>query len=180
LPSPETLPPYHPETESLLAIIETVRGSRTKVKFDADLNTYLLGTILPAGTSFPYDFGFIPQTKAEDGDPLDVLVFMEEPVFVGCAVEIRLIGVMEAEQTEEGETFRNDRLIAVALKSKEYADYRELSELPGPVREQIEQFFTTYNTLRGHGFKILGMHGAKQAEAALRKALPRRARRRTS
>ena len=72
-----------------------------------------MSKVLPLGASFPFDFGFIPSTKGEDGDPLDVLVLTEEPAFVGCVLPALLIGVLEAEQTEKGETVRNDRLVAV-------------------------------------------------------------------
>ncbi|MDQ6860764.1 MAG: inorganic diphosphatase [Verrucomicrobiota bacterium] len=77
-----------------------------------------LSGVLPAGAVFPYDFGFIPQTRGGDGDPLDVLILMDEPAFTGCLVETRLLGVIEADQTENGETTRTDRLIAVAANSR--------------------------------------------------------------
>src|SRR4051812_37929781 len=107
LPRPDELPTYHPETHELLAVIETPKGCRTQLRFDEEWRPSPVGRALPVGMSFPFDFGFIPRTKAEDGDPLDVLVLMDEPVPTGCAVEIRLIGVIEAEQKErDGEKVR--------------------------------------------------------------------------
>src|SRR5689334_14657950 len=95
-------------------VIETPRGCRNKFKFDEKLGVFRLNSILPAGSVFPFDFGYVPGTRAEDGDPLDVLLLLDEPVFTGCVVRARLIGVLEAEQRENGKAERNDRLIAVA------------------------------------------------------------------
>src|SRR5436305_10642632 len=81
-------------------VIETPRGSRNKYKYDEERHLFRLNNVLPAGSSFPYDFGYIPGTKADDGDPLDVLVLMDQPAFTGCLIEARIIGVLEAEQTE--------------------------------------------------------------------------------
>jgi inorganic pyrophosphatase len=78
---------------------------------------------------FPFDFGSIPGTVAADGDPLDVLVLMDEPAFVGCLIQARLLGVIEAEQTEAGKTERNDRLIAVASESHTHASLKSLKKL---------------------------------------------------
>src|SRR5579871_6578732 len=96
-------------------VIETPRGHRNKFKYEEKLGLFTLHKVLPLGASFPFDFGFIPATRGQDGDPLDVLVLMDEPTFPGCVVTSRLIGVLEAEQTEDGETVRNDRLIAMAV-----------------------------------------------------------------
>src|SRR4051794_16686563 len=96
-------------------VIETPKGSRNKFAYDPASRLFELKKVLPRGIAFPFDFGFIPSTLAEDGDPLDVLVLMDEPAFPGCKVRCRLVGVIEAEQTEKGKkTLRNDRLIAVA------------------------------------------------------------------
>src|SRR5436190_4303514 len=110
-------------------VVETPRGQRNKFKFEPKSGRFQLGKVLPAGLSFPYDFGFVPETKAEDGDPLDVLLLMDEPAFPGCIVTARLIGVLEAEQTEDGETIRNDRLIAVAEPAHDYGDLRTLRDV---------------------------------------------------
>jgi len=105
------LPARNPDTGLVHVIVDTPKGSRNKFKYDEKLGLFRLGKVLPLGSCFPYDFGFIPSTKAEDGDPVDVLVLMDEPAFSGCLVTVRLLGVIEAEQTEEGKTVRNDRLI---------------------------------------------------------------------
>src|SRR5438876_43986 len=107
------LGPFNGDGE-LNVVIETPQGSRNKFTFDEELCLFKLGGVLPLGAAFPFDFGFLPDTMGQDGDPLDVLVLMDEPAFPGCLVPARLIGVIEAEQTEKGKTERNDRLIAVA------------------------------------------------------------------
>src|SRR5437762_12387773 len=96
-------------------IIETPKGRRSKFSYDPKFNLFALGGLLPEGLAFPYDFGFIPSTLGDDGDPLDVLVLMDEPTHVGCLVEVRLIGVMEAVQAKNGKRTRNDRLIGIAI-----------------------------------------------------------------
>lgn len=92
----EELPPERADGGTLQVIIETPRGSRNKYNFDPDQKIFTLKKVLPAGMVFPYDFGFIPDTRGGDGDPLDVLVLMDEPAVPGCLVPIRLIGVIEA------------------------------------------------------------------------------------
>jgi inorganic pyrophosphatase len=90
-------------------VVETPKGSRNKYAFDAQREVFTLKRVLPAGMAFPYDFGFVPQTEAEDGDPLDVLLLMEEPAFPGCVIDCRLIGMIEGEQQEKDGTGLNGR-----------------------------------------------------------------------
>lgn len=97
------LPAHPPRSRHLRVVIETPRGSRNKFAFDPDLERFELKGVLPEGSSFPYDFGFVPSTLGEDGDPLDVLVLMDAPAFPGCLVEARLLGALEAEQTDAGQ-----------------------------------------------------------------------------
>src|SRR3954462_1194655 len=110
-------------------IIETPKGSRNKFTYDPDSNLFLLGGLLPEGMMFPFDFGFVPSTKGEDGDPLDVMVLMDAPAHVGCLIESRIIGVIEAEQTDDGKTERNDRLLAVATHSYDHEELESIDEV---------------------------------------------------
>src|SRR5436305_10470673 len=111
------LKPFDGKSGNLNVVIDTPKGSRNKYAFDFKINAYKLKSVLPHGTVFPFDFGSIPNTVAEDGDPLDVLVLMDEPVFIGCLVEALLLGAIETEQTQAGKTERNDRLTTVAAAS---------------------------------------------------------------
>lgn len=165
-----------PEGEAVLTVIETPKGSQNKYQYDEELGLFSLSGVLPAGAAFPYDFGFLPGTLGADGDPLDVLVLMEEAAFAGCLVQARLVGVIEAEQTErDGETMRNDRVIAVASASRLYAEVRDLSGLSTPLLDEIEHFFVSYNMIRGKGFRPLGRYGPERAHACLRDAQERAA-----
>ena len=124
--------------DSMLVVIETPKGSPNKLAYEPRYGTFLLKGVLPAGAVFPFDFGFVPSTRAEDGDPLDVLVLMDAPVFPGCVVPTRPIGVIEAEQTEEGHTERNDRLLAVAANSATHRSIKALNDLSPDLIAQIE------------------------------------------
>ncbi len=101
-------------------IIETPKGSRNKYAFDESQGMFLLKKVLPAGMAFPYDFGFVPSTRAEDGDPVDVLVLMDEPAFVGCLLQCRIIGIIEGEQGKKKERVRNDRIVAIEMDNRPY------------------------------------------------------------
>ena len=131
--------------------------------------------VLPEGMMFPYDFGFIPGTKANDGDPLDVLVLSDEPMFPGCEIECRIVGVLKATQRENGKENRNDRLIAVAEGSVLYAGVKQLSDLEPTVLKQIEQFFTNYQKVRNIDFKVIERGGSQAALALLRRSFEKAA-----
>src|SRR5215203_1097228 len=150
--------------EELNVVIETPKGSRNKYNYDEKLGLFKLGGVLPSGASFPFDFGFVPSSLGGDGDPLDVLVLMDEPAFAGCLVRTRLVGVVEAEQTErDGETTRNDRLIGVAADSRLHTRVRTLESLGTTLLEEIEHFFVSYNQIKGKVFKPLGRSGPERA-----------------
>lgn len=151
-------------------IIETPRGSRNKYKQDEESGRIKFSKVLPEGMMFPYDFGFIPDTKADDGDPLDVLVLSDEPMFPGCQVQCRIVGVLKANQREDGKQNRNDRLIAVAEGSVLYEGVDEVSDLQPTVLGQIEQFFTNYQRARNIEFEVIERAGSRAALALLKKS----------
>jgi inorganic pyrophosphatase len=122
---------------------------------------------LPLGIVFPCDFGAIPSTRAEDGDPLDVLLLGEEALFPGCLVTVRLVGVIQAEQTEHGTTFRNDRLLGVIETPVNRPAIQSLEDLRAEHLDEIEHFFIAYNYLEGRHFKPIGRHGPALAEQLL-------------
>ena len=153
---------------SLEVVIETPKGSRNKLTFDPDRGRFRLSHVLPEGMSFPYDFGYVPDTEADDGDPLDVLVLTDAPLPVGCSLDVRLIGVLEAEQRErDGEVVRNDRLIGVAQASSTHERVDDLADLDDARVRQIEAFFEQYNRLDGKEFRVLHRRGAAAARAAV-------------
>jgi inorganic pyrophosphatase len=155
---------YASDSTELHVIIETPKGSRNKFNYDEKHQLFKLGGVLPAGAVFPFDFGFIPSTLGGDGDPLDVLLLMDEPAFPGCLVPSRLVAVIEAEQTErDGETTRNDRLIAVAAGSHTHQKVRSLADISSILVDEIEHFFISYNQIKGKTFKPLGRFGPIKA-----------------
>jgi inorganic pyrophosphatase len=170
LTSPDQIDPFDTDKKSLRVVIETPKGSRNKFKYDPELGAYRLNAVLSEGMVFPYDFGFVPQTKAQDGDPLDVLLLMDEPAFTGCIVEARIVGVIEAEQTDDDETTRNDRVLAVATDSHVHADIKEPSDLNSNMIEELEKFFVAYNKARGTKFKLLGCKDMKTAMKLIKKS----------
>lgn len=154
----------------LKIVIETPKGSRNKFKFDPATGSFKLSKVMPEGMMFPYDFGYVPATKADDGDPLDVLLLTDAPLFPGCQVDCRLIGVIKAEQEEEGETKRNDRLIAVSEASLLYSETKTLDDLNSTVLKQIDEFFVNYQRVRDVQVTIVGHGGPDDAQQQLRKA----------
>jgi inorganic pyrophosphatase len=152
-------------------VIETPAGSRSKYLYDEAREVFRLHKLLPLGTTFPFDFGFVPETLADDGDPLDVLVLSAEPLFPGCRVDVRLLGVIEAEQSERrGRAIRNDRLIGVPETKKIRPRERSLADLPEAVLDQLEHFFVAYNKAEGRTFTPLARRGPEVALRLLEKA----------
>lgn len=162
LADPTTLQPFQkkpeesttgtavPNEDLLQVIIETPKGNRNKYAFDPKQEIFLLKAALPAGMVFPYDFGFVPRTLADDGDPIDVLVLMDEPAFPGCALLTRLI--------------------AVAETAHMYANLKKLKDIPEQILKEIEQFFVNYHELQGKQFKPLARKGPKAAFALIAQA----------
>lgn len=159
------------KTKQCRVVIETPKGCRNKFKYDSEVEAFTLGGLLPEGLSFPFDFGFVPSTAAEDGDPIDVMLLMDEPAHVGCVVTVRLIGIIEAKQTENGKTTKNDRLIAVAVHSFAHENIRSINEVNSSLLAQVEEFFISYNKSRGKKFKVTGLHGPSRAVKRLQKAI---------
>jgi len=145
------------------AIIETPKGSRNKFDYDPESDLFMLGGLLPEGMMFPFDFGFIPSTLGEDGDPLDILVLMDAPAHVGCLIDVRLIGVICAEQVEDGKRESNDRLMGVAIHSYEHEHVSAIGEVSKSLLSQLEAFFVSYNKQRGKKFSITGTGGPRKA-----------------
>jgi inorganic pyrophosphatase len=112
---------------------------------------------------FPFDFGFLPSTLGEDGDPLDIMVLMDAPAHVGCLIEVRIVGIITAEQTEDGKTESNDRLIGAAVHSYDHEDVESIGDVSKTLLEQLEEFFVSYNKQRGKKFRVTGTGGPKKA-----------------
>jgi len=165
------LPAFDDATGVVFGVVEAVKGTRNKFKFHPERGLFIHDSVLPAGAMYPFDFGFIPSTKADDGDPVDVLILLDEPAFVGAVVPVRLIGAITAKQRERnGVTERNDRLVGVAISSVLYRDIKALDDLPAPLLEQIEHFWISYNEVKGKEFTPLARVGPRAAANLVRHA----------
>ena len=153
----------NPKKSQCRVIIETPKGKRNKFDYDPDSNLFKLGGLLPEGMMFPFDFGFVPSTLGGDGDPLDIMVLMDAPAHVGCLIEVRIIGVIEAKESSDDGMERNDRLLGVAIHSYEHEGLETIDDVSSTLMSQVEEFFVSYNKQRGKKFKILGTSGPRRA-----------------
>jgi inorganic pyrophosphatase len=149
--------------QTLTAIVETPKGSAQKYTYEPKKKWFKLSKIMPAGMVFPFDFGFIPDTKGGDGDPLDVVIISELKSFPGCVMDCRIIGAITAEQTEEGNTVRNDRFLAIPEISQLFTKVKSIEDLPEGIVNEIEKFFMNYNELADKKFNPLERINAEKA-----------------
>ena len=164
LADPSRLKPFDLDEKKLLrVIIETPKGSRNKFAFNPQEHIFELKKVLPSGMSFPYDFGFVPSTKADDGDPVDVLVLMDEPAFPGCALSCRPIGVIQGEQGGKKKKVRNDRILAIEKDARSWAKIKTLDDLGREFCRELEDFFVNYHELSGEKYRVIGLKGPEQA-----------------
>lgn len=170
--------PFGPKSEYVNVIIETPKGSPAKFKYDDKRGVFVFHKAMPIGHSFPFDFGFVPSTEGGDGDPIDALVLTDEPTFVGCLIHAKLLAVLEAEQSKNGEMKRNDRLIAVPLEAKSgKPPAGTIEHLEGSLTRNIAKFFVSYNELEGRRFKVLRCSGPERAAALIRDGMSKLRRR---
>lgn len=164
LADPSRLPPLDDDgPNTVQVIIETPKGSRNKYAFDTEQRVFQLKKVLPAGMTFPYDFGFVPSTKAEDGDPTDVLVLMDEPAFPGCLLKCRIVGIIEGEQGKKKQRERNDRVVAVEQDNHSYSHLKHVRDLGKEFVRELEEFFVNYHELTGKKYRILDVKGPTEA-----------------
>jgi len=158
---------------SVNVVVETPRGSQAKFKYDPETGAIMLSRPLPAGVVYPYDWGYIPSTRAADGDPIDVMVLWDGTSFPGVVLPSRLIGVLRVEQTgaEPGRRERNDRLFALPIKAPRSAHVQTIFDLPERIRLEIEQFFQTVVAFEGKDLRLLGFEGKDEADRVLRSAI---------
>ena len=174
------LPAFDEQDPQLLnAVIEAPKGSRNKFDFNPEHGFFYLGGVLPAGAVFPFDFGFVPATLGEDGDPLDIVVITDDgsEAFAGCLVAVRLLGAIKANQGRKEEASeRNDRLVGVAHRSHTYSEARSLDDLPGNIVKDIEHFFYSYNAAKDIQFEPIGRCGPQEARALVEEGMKKSAR----
>jgi inorganic pyrophosphatase len=154
----------------LHVVIETPRGSHAKLAYDAKLGAFTLSKSLLTGLTYPHDWGFIPSTKADDGDPLDIMVIHDAATYPGLVLTCRVIGILQINQKKKGSTVRNDRLFAVPRDSHEEKGLKDVRDLSKAVREELQKFFIATDELEAKHLQILGWKGPKAAMKAIRAA----------
>jgi inorganic pyrophosphatase len=161
--------PTWADKKRVYAVVETPRGSRAKLSFDPKLRAFTLSKPLLAGLTYPYDWGFIPSTKAPDGDPLDVLIIHDAATYPGLVLACTPIGVLEVEQIKKGKKERNDRVFAVPDESPFEAALKDVRDLPRRAKEELEKFFQATDALEPKSLKFLGWKGPARARQTVEK-----------
>ena len=155
----------------LRVVVETPQASRNKYNYDPDIGGFVLKKTLPAGLHFPCAFGFIPLTQGDDGDPLDVFIFFEEPLPIGCVVDCRLAGVLIATQREGSRWVRNDRFLVIAKDSIAYRHVRTSNDFPAVVIDPLKEFLDNYARREGKRLKAIHAADAETARALINKQI---------
>jgi inorganic pyrophosphatase len=154
-------------TSAFATVIEIPKGSTNKYELDKETGLLRLDRVLHSAVYYPADYGFIPRTFCDDGDPLDVLVLGQEPVYPLTIVEARAIGVMRM-RDEKG---IDDKIVAVSVRDPAYADYKDKDQLPGHVLRQVRRFFEDYKVLEHKQVIIEDLLGPEAALGIIADAL---------
>jgi inorganic pyrophosphatase len=170
MPNFFTLPPFAKEGD-VHVVVETPRGSRAKFSYDPALEAFALSKSLLAGLTYPHDWGFVPSTKADDGDPLDIMVIHDAATFPGVVLTCRVIGILQIEQKSKKKTERNDRLFAVPRRSHSEQALKDVRDLTRPIQEELEKFFIATDELEDKKLKIIGWKGPNAAVRAIKGAV---------
>jgi len=155
--------------EQVTAVVEIPTGSRNKYELDKNNGLFRLDRVLYSAVTYPGDYGLIPRTLHEDGDPLDVLVLVEEPTFTGCQIDARPIGVLK--MLDRGEP--DDKVLAVPWHDPRYEEYSDISELPQHYLKEIEHFFLIYKDLEGRRVEILGWENSDVTKQVIEESIVR-------
>jgi inorganic pyrophosphatase len=161
--------PTWADKEHIYSVVETPRGSRCKLEFDPKLKVFTLSKPLFAGLTYPYDWGFVPSTKAEDGDPLDVLIIHDAATYPGLLLRCKPIGVLNVLQTSGGRKERNDRIFALPERAPFEGELQDIRHLPARAVEELEKFFQATDALEDKKIKFLGWEGPAEAIKAIKK-----------
>ena len=150
------------------AFIEIPKGSRNKYEFDKSAGVWKLDRVLFSSVAYPSDYGYIPNTLSDDGDPLDVMVLNRFPTFPGCVIEARPIGVLKMVDTGDND----EKIIAVPEQDPYFAGYKDMKDVPDAERAEIEEFFRTYKNLqKGKWVKIKSWGGREAAYTLIKQAI---------
>jgi len=165
------------EQEAFHVVVESPRGALAKIKFNPQLGVMMWARPLPSGLIYPFDWGFIPSTKAEDGDPVDAMIVADVGTQTGVVVVCRALGVLQVEQNEAGKPgrrVRNDRVIALPAKAPRAAPVQTVFDLSERQRDELSQFFVSVTAFEDKDATILGWDGPAAAQALIARATGRR------
>ena len=165
--------PARSSSGAIHVVVESPAGSRLKIKYEPALRAFKLSRPLTAGLVYPYDWGFIPGTSADDGDPLDAVVFSDVPTYPGVIIECRALGVLCLEQNakEEKQRERNDRLILIPIKLPRFDSFRTPEDLPPRWRQELEEFFLAVTRFQSKNAEVLGWSGPDVGERMIQDCL---------
>jgi inorganic pyrophosphatase len=153
--------------EVVYAVIEIPKGSRNKYEYDKDMEAFALDRVLYSPFHYPAEYGIIPKTLWDDGDPMDIMVIMDQPTFPGCVIETRVVGVMRMIDGEESD----DKIIGVPVNDPRFKDVNDISNIPQAFLEEIAHFFKEYKKLEGKKTNILGWDNAEKAFEAIKHSI---------
>ena len=148
----------------IYAVVEIPKGSRNKYEYDKDMEAFALDRVLYSPFHYPAEYGIIPQTLWDDGDPMDILVIMDEPTFPGCVIETRPIGIMR--MIDGGDS--DDKILGVPVNDPRFTDIKDINHVPKQFLDEIEHFFSDYKKLEGKTTKVLGWENAEKAFEAIK------------
>ena len=145
-------------------IVEIPKHSTNKYEYDRELGVFRLDRALYSPVHYPGDYGFVPGTLAEDGDPVDVLAMVEEPSFPGCLIEVRPVGILNMIDQKQND----QKIVAVPNRNPRFDEVRSMDQIFAHVRREIEHFFTIYKELEGRATSTLGWKGPREARRVIR------------
>ena len=163
------LPPGKNPPEEVTALIEIPSGSRNKYELDKSSGLLRLDRVLYSAVHYPADYGFIPRTLHEDGDPCDILVLINEPTFPGCQIDARPIGVLM--MLDRGEP--DDKILAVPSKDPFYGEYFDIADIPQHFLKEVEHFFRIYKDLEGRRVQTVGWEKSEKAMHVINDSIAR-------
>lgn len=166
--------PLRDESGSIRVVIETPRGSEVKLKYDAAIESFVWSRGLSLGVEYPYDFGFLPQTLADDGEALDAMIFHEMTTYPGVVVPCRAVGALRVEQQRgDGPVKRNDRIIVVPENAHRRATLTDIAQVPERLRDELVEFFRASLVLTGKNVEFRGWANAAETVGIIAAAAAR-------
>ncbi|MGZ4880472.1 MAG: inorganic diphosphatase [Halobacteriota archaeon] len=159
----KSLPTGPNPPDVVYALIEVPKGSQNKYEYEKELGLCAVDRVLYSPVHYPTDYGLIPQTYYDDGDPLDVMVIIDQPTFPGCLIAVRPIGLMK--MIDSGDN--DDKVLAVPDKDPMYEEFKDLEDLPQHKMKAIGHFFKVYKELEGKKTEVVGWEGAESAKKAI-------------